>query len=117
MSGAFPLPIRVLAFLLVGLLIGALLPHTRATNALYTAGTFFPRAVVTFAALIVFAILSGAIAKLVWFHRRRAGRLFGLIFGAYVGLALASLAYVMVWVPLLTRLPLTAAAAAVACFG
>jgi Na+/H+-dicarboxylate symporter len=108
-----PLPIWVMLCLAGGLVVGLLFPESRVTKAIYTTGTYFPKAVVTFATLIIFAILSGATAKLVLFHRQRAGRLFGLIVLAYVALGLASLVYVTIWIPILTKLPLTAAGAGV----
>src|SRR5216684_724305 len=103
-----PLPIWVIVFLAGGLAVGMLFPENRIANVIYTSGTYFPKAVVTFAALIIFAILSGATAKLVLFHRQGAGRLFGLILVAYVALGFASLVYVTIWIPILTKLPLTA---------
>ncbi len=107
-----PLPIWVMVFLAGGLVVGMLFPGNRIANAVYTAGTYFPKAVVTFATLIIFAILSGATAKLVLFHRQEAGRLFGLILLAYVALGFASLFYVTIWIPILTDLPLTVPGAA-----
>src|SRR3984893_6689928 len=103
-----PLPIWVMVFLAGGLVVGVLFPENRIANVIYTSGTYFPKAVVTFATLIIFTILSGATAKLVLFHRARAGRLFGLILLAYVALGFASLAYVTIWIPMLTNLRLTA---------
>ena len=107
-----PLPIWVIVFLAGGLVVGVLFPESRLADAIYTTGTYFPKAVVTFATLIIFAILSGATAKLVLFHRAGAGRLFGLILLAYVVLGFASLFYVTIWIPILTNLPLTAPGAA-----
>src|SRR5713226_9346822 len=107
-----PLPIWVIVFLTGGLLVGVLSPANRVANAIYTTGTYFPKAVVSFATLIVFAILSGATAKLVLFHRQKAGRVFGLILLAYVALGFASLVYVTSGIPILTGLPLTAPGAA-----
>ncbi len=103
-----PLPIWVIVFLAGGLAVGMLFPENRLANGIYTSGTYFPKAVVTFATLIIFAILSGATAKLVLFQRTRAGRLFGMILLAYVALGFASLVYVTIWIPILTNLPLTA---------
>src|SRR5712691_1782054 len=108
-----PLPIWVIVFLAGGLAVGMLFPENRLANGIYTSGTYFPKAVVTFATLIIFAILSGATAKLVLFQRTRAGRLFGLILLAYVVLGFASLVYVAIWIPILTNLPLTAPGAVV----
>lgn len=112
-----PLPVWVIVFLAGGLVVGVLFPENRVANAIYTSGTYFPKAVVTFATLIIFAILSGATAKLVLFHRAGAGRLFGLILLAYVVLGFASLFYVTIWIPILTNLPLTAPGAARLGFG
>jgi len=69
-----PLPICVMVCLAGGLAVGVLIPENRLANAIYASGTYFPKTVVTFATLIVFAILSGATAKLVLFHRQAAGR-------------------------------------------
>jgi Na+/H+-dicarboxylate symporter len=102
-----PLPIWVIALLSAGLLAGVLFPGNRIATAIYISGTYFPKAVVTFATLIIFTLLSGATAKLVLYHRQGAGRLFGLILAAYVALSLASLIYVTVWIPFLTKLPIT----------
>jgi Na+/H+-dicarboxylate symporter len=107
-----PLPIWVIVFLAGGLAVGVLFPKNRLANAVYTSGTYFPKAVVTFATLIIFAILSGATAKLVLYRRQGAGRLFGLILLAYLVLGFASLFYVTIWIPILTNLPLTAPGAA-----
>ena len=112
-----PLPIWVMVFLVGGLAVGMLFPENRVANAIYTTGTYFPKAVVTFATLIIFAILSGATAKLVLFHRTGAGRLFGMILFAYVALGFASLAYVAIWIPILTKLPLTAPGVVILGFG
>ena len=106
-----PLPVWVIVCLACGLVVGVLAPGNRAAAAIYLSGTIFPRAVVTFATLVVFTLLSGATAKLVLFHRRGAGRLFGLLVAAYVVLCLASLAYVTTWIPILTKLPLSSARA------
>ena len=62
----------------------------------------------TFATLIIFALLSGATAKLVLYNRQGAGRLFGSVLAAYVVLGFASLVYVTIWIPILTNLPFAA---------
>ena len=80
----------------------------RVAAAIYTSGTYFPKLIVTFATLIIFALLSGATAKLVLYNRQGAGRLFGSILAAYVVLGFASLVYVTIWIPILTKLPFAA---------
>jgi Na+/H+-dicarboxylate symporter len=112
-----PLAIWVLVFLAGGLIAGLLFPDNRAAIALYASGTYFPKIIVTLATLVVFALLSGATAKLVLVHRRRARRLFGLILAAYVTLGLASLIFVSVWIPILTRLPFHVPGVAILGFG
>ncbi|MGH9681418.1 MAG: hypothetical protein ACRD4Y_15835, partial [Candidatus Acidiferrales bacterium] len=97
----------MLALLIGGLTIGLLFPNNRSANFLYTSGTYFPKIIVTLAALIVFVLLSGATAKLVLLHRQKARHLFALILAAYVLLGLASLIYVTLWIPVLTKLPFT----------
>ncbi len=100
-----PLPVWVLVFLAAGLTAGLYFPKNRVAIALYDSGTYFPKTVVTFATLVVFALLSGATAKLVLVHRQKARRLFGLILMAYVVLGIASLIFVTIWIPILTKLP------------
>ena len=112
-----PLPVWVLVFLGAGLTAGFLFPHNRVAIALYTSGTYFPKTVVTFATLVIFALLSGATAKLVLVHRQRARRLFGLILMAYVILGLVSLIFVTIWIPILTTLPLSVPGVAVLSLG
>jgi Na+/H+-dicarboxylate symporter len=106
-----PLAVCVIALLAGGLLIGVLFRGNRVAAAVYISGTYFPKLVVTFATLIIFALLSGATAKLVLFNRQGAGRLFGSILAAYVTLGIASLVYVTIWIPILTKLPFAAAGA------
>ena len=103
-----PLAIWVIVFLSGGLLIGVIFPRNHVAALIYTSGTYFPKAVVTFATLVIFALLSGATAKLVLYNRQGAGRLFGSILAAYIALGFASLVYVTVWIPILTKLPFTA---------
>jgi Na+/H+-dicarboxylate symporter len=107
-----PLPVWVIVCLACGLLVGMLATGNRVAAAVYLTGTIFPKAVVTFATLVVFTLLSGATAKLVLFHRKVAGRLFGLLVAAYVVLCFASLAYVTIWIPILTKVPVAASSAA-----
>src|SRR5580704_19660998 len=103
-----PLAVCVIALLAAGLLIGVLFHGNRMAAAIYTSGTYFPKLVVTFATLIIFALLSGATAKLVLYNRQGAGRLFGSILAAYIVLGFASLVYVTIWIPILTKLPFAA---------
>jgi len=107
-----PLPVWVIVCLGCGLLVGMLAPQNRVAAAIYAIGTIFPKAVVTFATLVVFTLLSGATAKLVLFHRQGAGRLFGLLVAAYVVLCFTSLTYVAIWIPILTKIPVAASGAA-----
>jgi Na+/H+-dicarboxylate symporter len=106
-----PLAVCVMFLLGLGLLIGLLFPGNRVASAFYVSGTIFPKLIVTCATLIIFALLSGATAKLVLYNRKSAGRLFGLVLAAYVVLGVASLVYVTIWIPILTKLPLSAAGA------
>jgi Na+/H+-dicarboxylate symporter len=108
-----PLALCVIAFLAGGLLIGVLFRGNRVAAAAYASGTYFPKLIVTFATLIIFALLSGATAKLVLFNRQGAGRLFGSILAAYIVLGFASLVYVTIWILILTKLPFAAPGAPV----
>jgi Na+/H+-dicarboxylate symporter len=102
-----PLPLLVIGFLAAGLILGGLFPRNRVINVIYLSGTYFPKIFVTFAAFFVFSLLSAAMAKLVLFHREKAGRLFGLILLLYVTLGLISLIYAAICVPVLTHIPFT----------
>lgn len=102
-----PLPIWVVGLLLVGLALGHLWPKNPVINVLYTSGTYFPKTVVTLSAFFIFNLLAAAMAKLVMFHREKAGKLFGLILGIYVLMGAVSLIYVAIWMPFLTGIPIT----------
>jgi Na+/H+-dicarboxylate symporter len=103
-----PLAVWVIVFLAGGLLIGMRFAGNHVAAVIYSSGTYFPKAVVTFATLIIFVLLAGATAKLVLYNRQGAGRLFGSILAAYVVLGFASLVYVTIWIPILTKLPFAA---------
>lgn len=106
-----PLAVCVIIFLAAGLIVGILFRGNGVAAAIYTSGTYFPKLVVTFATLIIFALLSGTTAKLVLYNRQGAGRLFGSLIAAYVVLGFASLVYVTLWIPVLTRLPFSSGGA------
>lgn len=102
-----PLPYRVIGFLVIGLSLGFLFPKNEFINALYISGTYFPKTIVTFAALLIFNLLAGAMAKLILFHKDKAGRMFGLILGLYVFMGFISLVYASIWLMALTDVPWT----------
>src|SRR5208283_3898623 len=101
-----PLAFWVIGALLIGFAVGWLYPKNPFVHFLYVVGTYFPKAVVTFAGFLIFNLLGGASAKLVLFHSKKAGKLFGAMFGLYVLLALFSLFWVSGWLPFLTYLPI-----------
>ena len=103
----------MLVFLAVGLVVGLLFPKNSLASAAYVSGSWFPKGVVTFAGPLIFALLAAAMAKLVLHHGRRARRLFGLIVALYLALGVASLAFVTVWIPFLTKLPFVTSEAGV----
>ena len=107
------LPIWVLVFLAVGLAVGLLFPRNKLAEAAYISGSWFPKGVVTFAGPLIFALLAAATAKLVLLHGRRAQRLFGLIVALYLVLGVASLIFVTILIPFLTKLPFVSAGAGV----
>jgi Na+/H+-dicarboxylate symporter len=107
------LPVWVLIFLAAGLAVGLLFPKNSFAGAAYVSGTWFPKAVVTFAGPLIFGLLAAATAKLVLLHGRRARRLFGLIVALYLALGIASLVFVTILIPFLTRLPFVASDAGV----
>lgn len=93
--------------------MGLLFPKNSLAGAAYVSGSWFPKGVVTFAGPLIFALLAAATAKLVLLHGRRAQRLFGLIVALYLALGVASLAFVTVSIPFLTKLPFVTADAGV----
>ncbi len=105
--GKIPLPIRVVGFLVVGLALGFSFPHHEAVNMLFVSGTYFPKTIVTFAAFLIFNLLSAAMAKLMLFHKDKAGKMFGLIFTMYLVMGLISLLYVTGWIALFATVPFT----------
>jgi Na+/H+-dicarboxylate symporter len=104
---AVPLPVRVLTLLALGLALGVLLPSNAVVRTLYVSGTWFPRFIVTLAAFLVFNLLAAAMAKLILYHKDRAGRLFLCILALYVVMGLVSLVYATGWLAFVSGLPLT----------
>lgn len=102
-----PLPILVVMYLVVGLAVGFYFPTNEVAKALFTSGTYFPKTIVTFAALLIFNLLAAAMAKLMLFHKGRAGKMFGLIFGLYLTMACVSLFYATGWIMVLTDIPIS----------
>src|ERR1700678_3665663 len=88
---AIPLPLRVLSLLGLGLSAGLLFPRTSIVKAIYLSGTYFPRCIVTLAALLIFHLITAAMAKLVLHHKDRAGALFFRIVTIYVLMGIVSL--------------------------
>ena len=100
-----PLAYWVIAFLSAGLALGLFFPKDPFVKFLYLSGTYFPKAVVTFAPFIIFNLLAASIAKLVLSSRYKAGRLFGLLLGLYVLMGLGALLFVSLWIPFLIKAP------------
>jgi Na+/H+-dicarboxylate symporter len=100
-----PLPIRVVGLLLLGLALGLCFPKNTLVRALYLSGTYFPRTVVTFAAFFIFNLLAAAMAKLMLFHREKAGKMFSLILSMYVIMGAVSLVWATGWLAVLSDLP------------
>src|ERR1035437_5023164 len=86
-----PLPIKVVGFLIVGLGLGLAFPKKAFVKTLYISGTYFPKTIVTFAALFIFILLAAAVAKLILFHKDRAGKMFSLILTIYIAMGAISL--------------------------
>ncbi len=101
-----PLPILVVGYLIVGLCLGYAFPKNEIIGALHISGTYFPKTIVTFAALLIFNLLAAAMAKLMLYHKEQAGKLFGLIFGAYLLMGCVSLLYVTGWISVLSDIPM-----------
>jgi Na+/H+-dicarboxylate symporter len=100
-----PLPVQVLCFLGLGFTLGLLFPQSRLVGAIYRSGTYFPRLIVTLAALLVFHLLAAATAKLILNHRQRAGRIFLRVVAIYGLMGIVSLVYATVWLGFLSGLP------------
>jgi Na+/H+-dicarboxylate symporter len=100
-----PLPIRVVGLLIVGLCLGLAFPKLAIVKAVYLSGTYFPRTVVTFAAFFIFFLLAAAMAKLILFHKEKAGKMFGLILTMYVAMGAISLVYAALWISVLSDIP------------
>ncbi|MEG2172452.1 MAG: cation:dicarboxylase symporter family transporter [Desulfovibrionaceae bacterium] len=100
-----PLPILVTGYLILGLVLGFFFPKNEVIAALHVSGTWFPKTVVTFAALLIFNLLAGAMCKLMMFHKEQAGKLFGLIFCVYLTMGGISLVYVSGWIYVLSDIP------------
>jgi Na+/H+-dicarboxylate symporter len=93
--------------LIVGLGLGLAFPKNAVVKVLYLSGTYFPRTVVTFAAFFIFNLLAAAMAKLMLFHKEKAGKMFGIILGMYVAMGAVSLVWAAGWLSFLTDLPLS----------
>ena len=102
---AVPLPLKVLSLLGLGLTLGLLFPRNPVVKAIYVRGTYFPRFIVTLAAVLVFHLLTAATAKLILHHKDRAGVLFLRIVIMYVLMGIISLIYVTGWLALLSDIP------------
>ncbi len=100
-----PLPIRVVGLLVVGLGLGLAFPKNALVKAAYISGTYFPKAVVTFAAFFIFNLLAAAMAKLILFHKEKAGKMFGLILTMYVVMGGISLVFATGWLTILSDVP------------
>jgi Na+/H+-dicarboxylate symporter len=102
-----PRPLQVLALLGAGLTFGLIFPRSEFVRAVYVSGTYFPRLIVTFAAVLVFHLLAAAVAKLILYHKGRAGALFVRIVLLYILMGTVSLVYALAWIPFLAHLPLS----------
>lgn len=102
-----PLPIRVVAFLIIGLALGMAFPKNTFIHYVYISGTYFPKTIVTFAAFLIFNLLAAAMAKMMLWHKEKAGKLFGLILGMYVLMGCISLVYCTGWITVLSDVPFT----------
>jgi Na+/H+-dicarboxylate symporter len=95
--------VRILLGLAAGLTLGLLFPRNIFVLALAQTGTWFPKAIVTFATAIIFVLMSAALARTLLTHRR-SGRFLTYVIGLYVAMGLLSLVYVAAWIPVLTGL-------------
>jgi Na+/H+-dicarboxylate symporter len=75
------MPLKVVLLLALGMTLGLLFPRNSLVRTLYLSGTYFPRFIVTLAALRVFHLLTAVTAKLIPHHKDRAGTLFVRVVG------------------------------------
>ncbi|WP_303801690.1 cation:dicarboxylate symporter family transporter [Alicyclobacillus macrosporangiidus] len=98
----------MLLALVIGFGLGLEFPKNAVVQALALSGTYFPKTVVTFAAVVIFFLLSTATARLIMVHKERAGQFFGRIFVMYLALGLISLIWVTIFIWIVIGLPITA---------
>jgi Na+/H+-dicarboxylate symporter len=103
------MPLRVLSLLGLGLALGLRFPNNSVVKAIYLSGTWFPRCIVTLAALLVFHLLTAAMAKLILYHKDRAATLFLRIVAMYVVMGIVSLIYAVGWLAFLSDIPFSLA--------
>jgi len=108
-AGSISLPFKVLSLLGLGLALGIAFPHNAVVKAVYVSGTYFPRLIVTLAGVLVFHLLTAAMAKLILNHKERAGKLFLRIVLLYVAMGIVSLIYATLWIGVLSDIPTTQA--------
>ena len=92
--GKIPLGVWVVLAVGLGFALGSLFPSSPVIKAIGTSGTYFPKTIVTFAAVIIFFLLSAATARLMLVHRERAGTFFRRTFLLYLILGVLSLLWV-----------------------
>ena len=97
--------VRILISLAVGVALGLLFPRNPIVLAAALTGTWFPKTIVTFATIVIFILMSAALAKTLLTHRR-SGRFLSYTVSLYVLMGLVSLMYVSAWIPVLTGLPM-----------
>ncbi len=91
--------------LIIGLCLGLAFPKNAIVKVAYLSGTYFPKAVVTFAAFFIFNLLAAAMAKLMLYHKERAGKMFGVILAMYVVMGCVSLVWAAGWLSFLSDIP------------
>lgn len=99
------MPFRVLSLLILGFVLGLRFPSNPVVKTIYLSGTWFPRCIVTFAALLIFHLLTAAMAKLILHHKDRAATLFIRIVAMYVVMGVISLLYAVGWIACLSDVP------------
>jgi Na+/H+-dicarboxylate symporter len=98
--------VRVLACLIAGLALGFAFPKNPAVLLVAETGTWFPRVIVTLATAVIFILMASTLARTLLSHAR-AARFLAIIVSLYVAIGAVSLLYVSLWIPLLTKLPLS----------
>lgn len=93
--------------LIIGFLTGSIAPKNPIVHFIAQTGTIFPKAIVTFAAPVIFFLLAGATIRVIKSQKGRAGKIVGMVFAAFLIVGLASLTWSTILVKMFIHLPIS----------